>query len=406
MLFTEISHNGLIDRHGPAHLFKRGGLKSYRFLAELFGFNPERYVEVYERILGFLGVIKPKVHVAAIDLTMPIGMDACMVAGIKWGILCPNSGLELSKHEQPFLRGFWKLPAPYSGLPYPVPLHLIPHNIALNVAFLRTLVTHRRIKSLESRRSKAGIPGKLLDKPLKDLPFMICASVQEMEFPHVPGGNVVYPGPILIPVSPLSREDYPSITSFLDRKRTIVINMGSNFWYTTSDVESIAEAIMRTRKRCTRTSFQVLWKLNGKKTFEELLQTKLGSALDDVHTEEWIGPPALAILQHAHVVAFVNHGGANSVHEAAYAGVPQIILPQWLDLYDYAVRVEWLGHGIYANKGFPAQIDATQLAEAFVKVLTDEGNRLKNKALEISEACRRGGGVHTVGKTIISAAME
>ena len=40
MLFTEVSHNGLIDRHGPAQLLKRGGLKSYRFLAELFGFTP------------------------------------------------------------------------------------------------------------------------------------------------------------------------------------------------------------------------------------------------------------------------------------------------------------------------------------------------------------------------------
>ena len=111
MLFTEISHNGLIDRHGPAQLLKRGGLKSYRFLAELFGFNPERYVEVYENILSVLQATEPKVDVAVVDLTMPIGMDACMVAGVHWGILCPNSGLELAKHDQPLLRGFWKLPA-------------------------------------------------------------------------------------------------------------------------------------------------------------------------------------------------------------------------------------------------------------------------------------------------------
>ncbi|KAI0339006.1 UDP-Glycosyltransferase/glycogen phosphorylase [Trametopsis cervina] len=404
-LFTEISHNGLIDRHPPAQLLKKDGLKSYRFLAELFGFNPELYVEVYEHILGILGTITPKVHIAVVDLTMPIGMDACMVAGVKWGILCPNSGMELAKHDQPFLKGFWKLPAAYSGIPYPAPLHLIPYNFALNVAFFRTLVTHPRIKALESRRSKAGIPGKLLDKPLKKLPFMICASVKEMEFPHVPGKNVVYPGPILIPVPVISHAQYPDLTNFLDRKRTIVINMGSNFWYTSADVENIAEAILRARKTCSdKVQFQVLWKLNGKKTYEELLQDRLGEAMDDVHMEEWIEPPALAVLQHPNVVALVNHGGANSVHEAAYAAVPQIILPQWLDLYDYAVRVEWLGHGIYANKGFPAQIDATQLADAFVKVLRDEGGVLKKKAIEIGEACRKGGGVRTVATTIIEAA--
>ena len=111
MLFTEICDNGLIDRHGPATFMQYGGLKSYRFLAELFGFNPERYVGVYERILEIFSSIKPRIHIAAVDLTMPIGMDACMTAGVPWGILCPNSGLELSKHDQPLLRGFWKLPA-------------------------------------------------------------------------------------------------------------------------------------------------------------------------------------------------------------------------------------------------------------------------------------------------------
>lgn len=215
--------------------------------------------------------------------------------------------------------------SPYSGIQYPVPLHLIPYNIALNVAFLRTLMTHPRIKALEKRRSKAGIPGKLLDKSLDKLPFMICASVEEMEFPHVPGGNVVYPGPILIHVPPLSNTEHPDLVRFLDRKRTIVINMGSNFWYTRADVENIAEAILRARHTLSEkaqtdlktSSFQVLWKLNGKKEYEELLQTKLGEAADDVHTEEWLDPPALAILQHPNVAALVNHGGANSVHEAA-----------------------------------------------------------------------------------------
>ena len=117
LLFTEICDNGLIDRHGPATLMHRNGLKSYRFLAELFGFNPEKYVGVYERILEVFSSIKPRVHIAAVDLTMPIGMDACTTANVPWGILCPNSGLELSKHDQPFLRGFWKFPA-YVTVPF------------------------------------------------------------------------------------------------------------------------------------------------------------------------------------------------------------------------------------------------------------------------------------------------
>ncbi|EKM57054.1 glycosyltransferase family 1 protein [Phanerochaete carnosa HHB-10118-sp] len=406
MLFTEISQNGLIDRHGPATLLHKGGLKSYRFLAELFGFNPDCYVSVYERALEIFSTIKPKIHIAAVDLCMPIGMDACMTARVPWGILCPNSGLELSKHDQPMLKGFWKFPAPYSGFSYPVPLHLVPYNVALNIAWLRTLQTHPRIRTLETRRAKAGIRGKLLDKPLHALPFMICASVREMEYPHVPGHNVVYAGPILAPAPPLTEAAHPELAHFLARCRTLVVNMGSNFWYTEDDVRAIADAVVLARRRCGDKSFQVLWKLNGKKAFEALLEERIGKELlESVRMEEWIEPPALAVLQHPNVVALVNHGGANSVHEAAYAGVPQIILPQWLDLYDYAVRVEWLGHGIYANKGHAAKIHTPQLADAFVRVLSDgEGRVMKNKALEVADACRRGGGVGKVAETLLSAA--
>jgi hypothetical protein len=189
---------------------------------------------------------------------------------------------------------------------------LIPYNIALNVAFLRTLTHHPRVQLLETRRAKAGIQGKLLDKPLKELPFMICASVKEMEYPHVAPSNVVYPGPIVVPVAPLSREKYPDLSGFLDRDRTIVMNMGSNFWYTEEDVVNVADAVALAQKRCKDKSFQLLWKLNGKKAFETIVEQRLErELLDSVRIEEWIEPPALAVLQHPNVVALVNHGGAS-----------------------------------------------------------------------------------------------
>lgn len=67
--------------------------------------------------------------------------------------------------------------------------------------------------------------------------------------------------------------------------------------------------------------------------------------------------------------------------------------------------MEWLGHGIYGNKGFDARIDAVQLADAFVRILSpDEGTAMKSKALEVMGACRKGGGVNTVARTILKAA--
>ena len=79
-------------------------------------------------------------------------------------------------------------------------------------------------------------------------------------------------------------------------------------------------------------------------------------------------------------------------------------MPQWLDLYDYAVRVEWLGHGIYANKNHPAKFHAVQLADAFIRTLSEgDGKAMKEKAMEVAAACRRGGGVRTVASTILGA---
>ncbi|KAJ3557699.1 hypothetical protein NM688_g1330 [Phlebia brevispora] len=408
-LFSETSANGMIDRHGPARLLRGGGLKPYRYLAELFGYNPDHYIRAYERIVTILAVIKPKVDVVAVDTTMPMAMDACDTAGVKWGVLCPNSGLELFKHSQPHLEGLWKHPAPYSGLPFPVPVRLIPYNIALNISLVRILFTHPKVRALESRRVKAGIRGRIFDRHFEDLPFFICSSVMDMEFPHIPPPNVVFPGPILVPIPPLAADAYPDLAAFLDRKRTIVINLGSNFWYSQEDAAHMAEAIADAQERSEeKGGFQVLWKLNGKKSFQDLLGEKFGKEHDAVRIEEWIEPPTLALLQHPNVAAFVNHGGANSVHEAAFAGVPQILLPQWLDLYEYAVRTEWLGHGIYANKGAPAQIDPFQLSDAFIRVLSDgpgeEGTLMKAKAVELSKACKRGGGVETVARTLLKAA--
>lgn len=88
--------------------------------------------------------------------------------------------------------------------------------------------------------------------------------------------------------------------------------------------------------------------------------------------------------------------------------MPQILLPQWIDLYDYAVRTEWLGHGLYANKGCAPALDLYQLSEAFLHVLDDRpgkaGALMREKASELSESCKLAGGVHTVVDTLLQAA--
>jgi UDP:flavonoid glycosyltransferase YjiC (YdhE family) len=100
----------------------------------------------------------------------------------------------------------------------------------------------------------------------------------------------------------------------------------------------------------------------------------------------------------------------DSLIEATYSGVPSIILPVWFDLYTLALRTEWLGNGIYANKGVEPYIDGSLLADAIVRTLKDregeEGYRIKFKAEELARVCKHAErGDMKAAEAIIAAAM-
>jgi UDP:flavonoid glycosyltransferase YjiC (YdhE family) len=71
-------------------------------------------------------------------------------------------------------------------------------------------------------------------------------------------------------------------------------------------------------------------------------------------------------------------------------GVPQIVLPMWLDLYDYATRVEWLGVGVWGNKVAAPDWKAEELSSAFLKVLADdeEARAIRQRAEQLGDLFR------------------
>src|ERR1700712_1305118 len=50
-------------------------------------------------------------------------------------------------------------------------------------------------------------------------------------------------------------------------------------------------------------------------------------------------------------------------------GVPQIILPIWADLYDYAIRTEWLGVGIWASRRTAPSWTSEEIGQAFLRAI-------------------------------------
>lgn len=73
------------------------------------------------------------------------------------------------------------------------------------------------------------------------------------------------------------------------------------------------------------------------------------------------------------------------------AGAPQVVLPQWLDTYDCATRVEWLGIGVNGSRTAAPSVKAEEFTEALLHVLGDEGIRAKTAV--VKELCKEEGPV-------------
>jgi demethyllactenocin mycarosyltransferase len=83
--------------------------------------------------------------------------------------------------------------------------------------------------------------------------------------------------------------------------------------------------------------------------------------------------PAREILARAAV--HITHGGCNSTHECLLAGVPMVLLPQALDQYPLAGRIEELGAGRHVAED-PAEIRA-----AVRWILEDDSPRARAREL-------------------------
>jgi UDP:flavonoid glycosyltransferase YjiC (YdhE family) len=72
-------------------------------------------------------------------------------------------------------------------------------------------------------------------------------------------------------------------------------------------------------------------------------------------------------------------------------GIPQMVLPMWVDLYDYATRAELLGIGVWGNQKSAPYWTAEELSVSFQKVLGDgeTATAIREKAAELGRISKR-----------------
>jgi len=95
--------------------------------------------------------------------------------------------------------------------------------------------------------------------------------------------------------------------------------------------------------------------------------------------------PQLEVLKKTDL--FITHGGANSINESLYFGVPMILVPQMLEQRLNAKRIEKLGVGLYFKN---TRMTNDELLRAVEQIISDK--KYYQKAQSLSETLKQSGG--------------
>lgn len=181
----------------------------------------------------------------------------------------------------------------------------------------------------------------------------------------------------------------PELAQWLGRAPTVVINLGSLYRYDENSTKEMLGAIKYLLQEIP--TVQVLWKLRSASSADPWLAAlqETIKAEPRIYITSWIPAEMAAVLAHKNVVVAVHHGGASSYHEAISAGVPQVVLPMWNDLYDNKTRIVFLGIGAWGNSRSAPGWEKRELGDVLVKVVrdTERGGAMTSKAKELAKLC-------------------
>ncbi|KAJ5083257.1 hypothetical protein N7456_012684 [Penicillium angulare] len=345
--------------------------------------TPQEYKRASERCVDILKEVQPDVIV--LDPILHVGLEACRGFTSRLVVLWPVPLKDVVILNQPRAKALWQYPITGSGYSYPLSWTMILPNIYL---LLRAalLMSIRHSPSVETRQvnESSGRTPFPLKSAYEGESLHLTPAFPEMDFPLSVPTNVISCGPILRQHLPLSEVD-PGMEEWLKRP-TILISLGSHVRPTEAIALQMAKGIQLVLNK--HTDIQVLWKLRYDWRDSVAFQDTLGTFIDSslVMIVDWIEAGIAALLETGKISIYVHHGGANSYFEACKFGVPQVVLPQWLDTYDCATRVEWLEIGAHGSQNTAPGIEANEFSDAINKVLYS--SKIRSQAGIIKELCK------------------
>jgi hypothetical protein len=227
-----------------------------------------------------------------------------------------------------------------SAFEFPVPWSSIPANIFYCFTQIYYALTARNVRDVGAHvKRELGADvitfETLMFRPLPGQKVLV-SNRPEIEFPlAVIPKHLTACGPVIRPVPSVADVD-PELATWLKRGPTVFISLGTHRCMTTEDEAlEMAGAIHQLLEAWKQKGsgagvpgkLQVLWKLMTANTGETAtyetgpgtrVYTLLQEALDSdrVRIVDWVKPQPSAVLQAGTVVCSINHGGANSFHDA------------------------------------------------------------------------------------------
>ncbi|KAK4183479.1 hypothetical protein QBC35DRAFT_542994, partial [Podospora australis] len=404
---------------------ERGRLKNHHLLDAIrrmavllkvtLPWTGDEFVQIMQSVIDIVHRVRP--DVVAADPVFSPAVTALRYINAKFLILSPNTIKDFAMPFQPNGEALWKYPCTGTPHTYPLPPHLIPQNmflILLSLLLAAAFDAHRgEIQSRVSQHYPGAILTTLSDLSLRPhvlkTKFLV-ANLSEIEFPlKVIPSHIIPCGPLLRPAIPIGEAD-PALAEWLHRGPTVYINLGTHLYFNETFSAEMAKGVrilldhqdMEKDKEMTSllllsdSDFQGPWmavrKILGNEIYQEI-----------VKIVEWIEAEPTAVLESGRVVCAVHHGGANSFMETVSAGIPQVVLPLWMDTYDFARRAELLGIGRWGNQGHIDQMcDGKQLGDVLIDVVV--GGRWSvyaENAKKLADICHQAGGGRAVAGRFI-----
>ncbi|SCL14067.1 polyene glycosyltransferase [Micromonospora nigra] len=343
--------------------------------------------EQYERCLELVDEVAPTL--AVVDSFASFGMDAMTIRDVPFviSVSVPPSNF-LQDNLPP------TYPTPLSGLP----LHMSPSQQAANGrhrdGLLKILMQPDRLArntAAAERRRDAGIVNDemLPSRYAEAARALLAYTVFGLEYPFATAPSTLRMVGSMVPGDIVPSPEGADLRRWLDAHESVVyIGFGTIMRPSPAQVAALVEVAARLAPR-----HHVLWKLPADR------QRFLPPAADrpaNLRVEAWL-PSQVEVLAHPHVRVFFNHAAANALHEAAWFGVPQLVMPFWLDCHDGAVR--FVDAGVALAVEYADTPDVEDIVDRLGRLLTEPVFR--DRAALWRRRLRQAGGVSTAADVVL-----